>query len=55
MEEVSVPERAKDIWGLVTSSSEKWDNNGTYFARYLTYGPIILKILVNVLQNELEI
>jgi len=35
-------------------SDEKWENNSTYFERHLTYGPITLKILVNVPQNELE-
>lgn len=55
MEEICAAEWAKDIWGWLTSSGEKWKNNGMYFARYLSYWPITLKFLVNVLQNELEI
>lgn len=51
----SVLQQVKDICGLLTSSGEKWENNDTYFARYLTYSPITLKLLANVLQNELEI
>lgn len=55
MEETCAEAETEDIRDSLTSSGEKWENNGTSFTRDLMYRSISLKILANVPSNDLEI